>query len=88
MKQLILTFFAVILCYSLFFDNEPKVTPVDEINYIYNGSYIPDVNVIVPDTFNYFALYSVDQYITFPSNDYYNLNYSYSNNRRLLRSSQ
>ena len=71
MKQLILTFFAVILCYSLFFDKEPKVTPVDEINYIYNGAYIPDVNVIVPDTFNYFALYSVDQYITFPSNDFF-----------------
>ena len=66
MKQLILTFFAVILCYSLFFDTEPKATAVDEINYIYEGAFIPNVNVIVPDTFNYFALYSDNQYLIFP----------------------
>lgn len=33
MKQLILTFFAVILCYSLFFDRKERATHVDEINY-------------------------------------------------------
>ena len=71
MKQLILTFFAVILCYSLFFDTEPKATAVDEINYIYEGASIPNVNIIVPDTFNYLALYSADQYIDFPSNNYF-----------------
>ena len=70
MKQLILTFFAVILCYSLFFDTEPKATAVDEINYIYEGASIPSVNIIVPDTFNYLALYSDGQYLNLPSNDY------------------
>ena len=70
MKQLILTFFAVILCYSLFFDTEPKTTAVDEINYIYEGALIPNVNA-VPDTFNLYAFYSTGQYITFPYNDYF-----------------
>ena len=72
MKQLILTFFAVILCYSLFFDSEQKATAVDEINYIYEGASIPIVNnIIVPDTFNYIALYSDGQYLNLPSNDYF-----------------
>jgi hypothetical protein len=35
MKPLIFTFFAIVLCYSLFFDNEPGVLGVDELNYIY-----------------------------------------------------
>lgn len=33
MKQLLLSFFAVILCYSLFFDRKEQHTHVDEINY-------------------------------------------------------
>ena len=33
MKQLIITFFAVVLCYSLFFDRKERQTHVDEINY-------------------------------------------------------
>jgi len=71
MKQLILTFFAVILCYSLFIDTEPKATAVDEIDYIYEGASSPNVNIMVPDTFNYFAFYSEGQYINFPSSNYY-----------------
>jgi len=38
MKQLILTFFAAILCYSLFFDKEEKPAAVDEINYIHEDA--------------------------------------------------
>ena len=60
MKHLILTFFAVILCYSLFFDNKSKASAVDEINYIYEDVSIPNVNILVPDTFNYFSLYNTD----------------------------
>ena len=71
MKQLILTFFAVILCYSLFFNNEPVKPTVNEINYIYEDASIPNVNIIVPDTFNYFAQYSNIQYINFPSDIYF-----------------
>ena len=33
MKALLLSFFAVILCYALFFDREEPLTPVDEMNY-------------------------------------------------------
>ena len=71
MKQLILTFFAVIFCYSLFFDTEPKAIAVDEIDYIYDGASSPNVNITAPNTFNYFAYYSEGRYINFPSNDYY-----------------
>jgi hypothetical protein len=35
MKQLLLTFFAFILCYSLFFDSETASSSADELNYIY-----------------------------------------------------
>ena len=76
MKQLILTFFAVILCYSLFIDTEPKTTAIDEINYIYEGASIPTVNIIIPDTFNYLAFYSDGQYLNFHSNNYYKQNIS------------
>ncbi len=34
MKALLLSFFAVILCYALFFDREEQLTPVDEMNYM------------------------------------------------------
>ena len=60
MKQLILTFFAVILCYSLFFDKEPKTHAIDEINYIYqNAAAVPNLKA-VPDTLYFFALYNAD----------------------------
>jgi hypothetical protein len=32
MKALLLSFFAVVLCYSLFFDGEVQPAPADEIN--------------------------------------------------------
>ncbi|MDR2680933.1 MAG: hypothetical protein LBC47_09015, partial [Tannerella sp.] len=35
MKQLLFTFFSIVLCYSLFFDNESKSSAVEELNYIY-----------------------------------------------------
>ena len=60
MKQLILTFFAVILCYSLFFDKEPKTHAIDEINYIHqDAASIPNLNT-APDSLNYFALYNIE----------------------------
>ncbi|MDR1380554.1 MAG: hypothetical protein LBJ47_03640, partial [Tannerella sp.] len=42
MKQLIFTFFAIILCYSLFFDNDSRPLVVDEQNYIYEDA-TPDM---------------------------------------------
>ncbi|MDR2775897.1 MAG: hypothetical protein LBC19_14410 [Tannerella sp.] len=50
MKQLLFTFFAVILCYSLFFDKGSDVAPVDEINYIYEEA-VPDLYFAM-DTLN------------------------------------
>jgi hypothetical protein len=58
MKQLIVTFFAVVLCYSLFFDNETEKPAVDEINYIYEDTLIPYLYLQAPDTLNYFTLYN------------------------------
>lgn len=60
MKQLILTFFAVILCYSLFFDKKEKKPTVDEINYIYEDASVPALNFIAPDTLNYYTLYDAN----------------------------
>jgi len=60
MKQLILTFFAVILCYSLFFDKEPKTHTIDEIDYIrQDAASVPNLKA-VPDTLNYFAFYNLE----------------------------
>ena len=60
MKQLILTFFAVILCYSLFFDKEPKTHAIDEINYIrQDAASVPNLKA-VPDTMTHFALYNFE----------------------------
>ncbi len=67
MKQLIFTFFAVILCYSLFFDEKDTKPTVDEINYIYEDASVPALNFIAPDTLNYFCLYGVNV-ICRPSN--------------------
>ena len=60
MKQLILTFFAVILCYSLFFDRDKKIYNVDEINYIQKGAAVVPNHKTIPDTLNYLALYNVE----------------------------
>jgi hypothetical protein len=53
MKQLLFTFFAVILCYSLFFDKESDAAPVDEMNYIYEET-VPDL---------YFAMDTLSSHI-------------------------
>jgi hypothetical protein len=57
MKRLILTFFATILCYSLFFDNEPEFNAVEKINYIQNSPSIPSVYNLALDTVNYYSSY-------------------------------
>lgn len=63
MKQLILTFFAVILCYSLFFDKEAKKPAIDEINYI-EDTLIPDLNQIAPDTLTHYTFYDAKNFNT------------------------
>ena len=60
MKQLILTFFAAILCYSLFFDKEQKTDTIDEINYIRQDAALVPNHKTVPDTINYLALYNLE----------------------------
>ncbi len=59
MKQLLFTFFAIVLCYSLFFDNEPSLSVVDELNYIYEDV-SPDTSYMAKDTLgSYIYTYSV-----------------------------
>lgn len=61
MKQLILTFFAVILCYSLFFDTKKTKEPeVDKINYIHEDALMPELDLITPDTLTHYTLYNAD----------------------------
>jgi hypothetical protein len=43
MKPLLFTFFAIVLCYSLFCNDEPNVLGVDELNYIYE-EILPDID--------------------------------------------
>jgi hypothetical protein len=50
MKPLLFTFFAVILCYSLFFDKESDAAPVEEMNYIHEEA-VPDLYFAM-DTLN------------------------------------
>jgi hypothetical protein len=38
MKPLLFTFFAIVLCYSLFFDSEAGLPAVDELNYIHESA--------------------------------------------------
>ncbi|MDR1096755.1 MAG: hypothetical protein LBL57_01335 [Tannerella sp.] len=38
MKPLLFTFFAIVLCYSLFFDNEPKLSVVNGLNSVYENA--------------------------------------------------
>jgi hypothetical protein len=58
MKQLLLTFFGVILCYSLFFDKEAEKPAVDGINYIQRDFRSPNLHYISPDTMTYLAFYN------------------------------
>lgn len=58
MKQLLFTFFAIVLCYSLFFDNEPSLSVVDELNYIYEDA-SPDVYMAKDTLGSYIYTYSV-----------------------------
>ena len=57
MKQLILTFFAVILCFSLFFDKKTENHMVDEINYINEAPSISGINYIAPDTMHFLTFH-------------------------------
>ena len=61
MKQLILTFFAVILCYSLFFDKKSENPTVDEINYIRENAQIYDARLVAPDTMGHITMNYYDQ---------------------------
>ena len=71
MKQLILTFFLVILCYSLFFDNEKVDSAKDEINYIQEDIFIPYLPYKASETVNYLTLqnYSTNWHAFLPINN-------------------
>ena len=58
MKHLILTFFTVILCYSLFFDKKEATDIVHDAKYIHEDIFIPTRHYIFPDTVQYLALYN------------------------------
>jgi len=60
MKQLLLTFFFVIMCYSLFFNNKAADRTNDEINYIQKDIFAPLLLEIASDSLNY---------VTFNSNN-------------------
>lgn len=53
MKQLLLSFFAVILCYSLFFDRKERHMHVDEINYTIQSETHDSFLHQVPDSIFY-----------------------------------
>ena len=53
MKQLILTFFLVILCYSLFFDKRTEGVIKNEINYMQHNAYHSLLPNLAMDTMNY-----------------------------------
>ena len=59
MEQLILTFFAIILCFSLFFDKKTEKPLVDKINYIHDETpKISGIHYEAPDTMNFLTLYN------------------------------
>ena len=58
MKQLIMTFFVVILCYSLFFDKKAENPAIDEINSIQDDAQISDFPHIAPYTMHFITLYN------------------------------
>ncbi|MDR3308622.1 MAG: hypothetical protein LBS80_01550 [Tannerella sp.] len=53
MKQLIFTFFAIIFCYSVFFDNDKKAVVVDDVNYLNLDA--PSFINTKSDTMTYYA---------------------------------
>jgi len=56
MKQLILTFFLVILCYSLFFDKKTENYTKEEINFIQEDAIVPNIPYTASDTVNLITL--------------------------------
>ena len=67
MKPLLFTFFAIILCYSLFFDNEPALPAVDELNYVYENTF-PGM-YLAKDTLDSYSCYPVNHDICFPGKE-------------------
>ena len=53
MKQLILTFFLVILCYSLFFDKKPDPINIEEVFFIQKEADNQHSPYIYSDTANF-----------------------------------
>lgn len=64
MKHLILTFFAIILFYSLFFDKKAAPIVVDEINYVHEDISKPNYPVFLPDTMLYLTSHGVNPLFT------------------------
>jgi hypothetical protein len=66
MKQLIFTFFAIVLCYSLFFDKEPSVPVVEKMNYIHDDA-SPDIYVSIDtlNTYTYSIIHPMNQWDSF-----------------------
>ena len=58
MKQLILTFFSVILCYSLFFDKKAEKPEIDEIKSTHEVTQIPDFHHNPNETMHFITLYN------------------------------
>lgn len=63
MKQLLLSFFAVILCYSLFFDRKERHMHVDEVNYTIQSEAHDSFLRQVPDSI-FYAKNLIDFYYT------------------------
>jgi hypothetical protein len=65
MKQVLLTFFGIVLLYSLVFNDKKRVTPAEKLNYLYENSspdpsFVPDssfidMNFVMPDGIVLFA---------------------------------
>ena len=53
MKQLIMTFFLILLCYSLFFNKKTENLINDEINFKQKDVYTPLLPDVNSDTVNY-----------------------------------
>ena len=72
MKQLILTFFLVILCYSLFFDKKTGHYTNDVNNYIHTDANILLAPYMVSDTVSSIStleLFENDSYVYYPHNE-------------------
>jgi hypothetical protein len=70
MKQLLITFFAIILCYSLFFDRRPGVPAVEKPNDMYDdvspGVYASMTDTLNSYTYTYSVIRSMNQWDPFP----------------------